>query len=58
MFNYLYFNNNSKVMESIKQRVKKTKDYFKDRFSNTYRSFRIKYQGTRVYKNIDSLIKF
>ena len=45
-------------MDSIKEKAKKTKDFFRDRFSNTYRSFRIKYQGTKVYKNIDSMIKF
>jgi hypothetical protein len=45
-------------MDSIKEQLKKGKDFCKDRFSNSYRSFRLKYQGTKVYKNIDSLIKF
>lgn len=45
-------------MEPIKDKFKKTRDYFKDSFASTYRSFRLKYQGTKVYKNIDSLIKF
>jgi len=34
------------------------KDYFKDSFATTYRSFRLRYQRTKAYKNIDSLIKF
>jgi hypothetical protein len=37
---------------------KKFKDYMKDSFSSTYRSFRLRYHGTKMYKNIDSLIKF
>lgn len=43
-------------MDSIKETVRKGKDFFKDKFSNNYRSFRLKYEGTKAYKNIDSLI--
>lgn len=45
-------------MDALKEQVKKAKDYCKDSFNSTYRSFRLRYQGTKVYKNIDSLIKF
>lgn len=45
-------------MDSFKDQVKKGKNFFKDRFSNNYRSFKIKYEGTKAYKNIDSLIKY
>lgn len=45
-------------MEPIKEQIKKARDYCKDSFSSTYRSFRLRYQGTKMYKNIDSLIKF
>jgi hypothetical protein len=45
-------------MESIKEQAKKAKDFTKDRFSNSYRSLRLKYQGTKVHKNIDSLLKY
>ncbi len=37
---------------------KKVKDYFKDNFFTSYKSFRMKYQGTKVYRNVDSLLKF
>lgn len=45
-------------MDSLKQRIKKSNDYLKDRFSNNYRSFRLRYEGTRAYKNIDSLVQY
>jgi hypothetical protein len=45
-------------METIKEYAKKVKDGFKDRFSSSYRSWRLKYQGTKAYKNVDSLMKF
>ena len=45
-------------MDSLKERLKRGRDYVKDRFSNNYRSFMLKYQGTKAYKNIDSLIKY
>jgi hypothetical protein len=41
-----------------KDKSKKTRDSFKDRFQSSYRAWRLKYQGTKVYKNIDSLTKF
>jgi hypothetical protein len=41
-------------MDSFKEQFKKAKDGF----NSTYRSFRLKYQGTKAYKNIDSLLKF
>ena len=45
-------------MDSIKEQAKKTRDFFKDRFSNSYRSVKLKYQGTRVHKNIEALLKY
>lgn len=45
-------------MDSLKEQLKKGKDYVKDKFSNNYRSFRIRYQGTKAYKNIETLIKY
>lgn len=45
-------------MDSIKGTIKKAKDSVRERFQNSYRSWRLKYQGTKVYKNVDSLIKF
>ena len=45
-------------MDSVKERIKKSKDFVKDRFSNSYRSFRLKYQGTKAYKNIDTLVQY
>jgi hypothetical protein len=45
-------------MESIREQAKKVKDFAKDRFSNNYRSIKLKYQGTKVHQNIDSLLKF
>ena len=45
-------------MDSIKAQAKKTRDFFKDRFSNSYRSVKLRYQGTKLHKNIDSLVKF
>lgn len=37
---------------------KQTRDTFGDRFQNLYRSLKLKYQGTKAYKNIDSLLKY
>jgi len=45
-------------MDTLKEQLRKGRDLCKDRFSNSYRSFRLKYQGTKAYKNIDSLIKY
>jgi hypothetical protein len=45
-------------METIKEQAKKARDYCRDSFGSTYRSFRLKYQGTKMSKNIDSLLKF
>ncbi len=45
-------------MESIKEQAKKTRDFFKDKFTHNYRSVKLRYQGTKMYKNIDSMVKF
>lgn len=45
-------------MDDFKSKIKKTKNSIKEKFSNSYRSFRLKYQATKAYKNIDSLVKF
>ena len=45
-------------MEPLKEKVKKTRDGYKDRLTSKYRSWKLKYQSTRAYKNIDSLMKF
>ena len=45
-------------MDSIKEQAKRTRDFFKDHFSNGFRSVKLKYQGTKVHKNIDSLLKY
>ena len=45
-------------MDDIKDKAKKSTNYVKDKFKNTYRSLRMKYQGTKVYKNLDTLLKY
>jgi hypothetical protein len=45
-------------MEPIKNSFKKARDYCKDSVNNTYRTVMLRYQKTKVYKNIDSLLKF
>lgn len=45
-------------MEDFKNKLKKTKNNVKEKIFNSYRSFKLKYQTTKAYKNIDSLIKF
>ncbi|CDW82230.1 UNKNOWN [Stylonychia lemnae] len=41
-----------------KKPQKKSGDSFRDRFQNGYRALKLKYQGTKAYKNIDSLLKY
>lgn len=45
-------------MDYIKASIKRTREYCNEQFSNSYRSWRLKYQGTKVYKNFDALVRF
>ncbi len=45
-------------MESIREQARKVRDFCKSKFNNNYRSFKLKYQGTKAYKNIESMQKF
>lgn len=41
-----------------KPREKKVKDHARDRLTNMFRSFRMKFESTKMHKNIDTLLKF
>ena len=45
-------------MEYLKDKIKKGKNNAKDKFSNSYRSLRLKWQGTNAHKTLGNLFKY
>lgn len=44
--------------DQSKPQEKKARDYTRDKITNLFRSFRMKFESTKMHKNIDTLLKF